>query len=223
MRKEIVFCKALQTPVNKEFRCPDKDCDTCQEVNITTEKTARHRTFTFTDLERKVLAKKDLSFALRVYNFLNDLTTEFNESEFRKHYWNFLDLISYLKRQNLYLGWEGNEFETYIEDLDSLYALISRHIRQKKNIPLDCLLITYRCDERKINTEALAKDLREKRITNIEIETLQRRISRARDTKYLWEITNLAIKLMPFTQECYEMLATSKFPNCTFRFLESEP
>lgn len=221
MGKEIVFCKVLQARVNKEIRCHGKDCDTCLEVNISTEGTARHQPFTFTDSERKVFAKKDLSFALRVYNFLNDFITNLSEEVFIKHYWNFTDLIDYLKKQNLYLKIEGNEFETYVEDLHMLYALIHKN-RKNKGIPLNCLLIAYCSDRRQINIDALIEFLQEKGITDIEVEALQRRISRAKNTKYLWEITHLAIKLMPLPKECYAVLASSK-PNCTFRFLELKP
>jgi len=155
---------------------------------------------TFTDSERKVMAMKDLSYALRVYNFLNDFIANLNEKEFRKfitHSSNFDNLAGYLRKQNLYSRIAGGQFEIYMEDLYTLYVLIYKHMNQKKSIPLDCLLIAYRAGKKKNDIEVLAEELQRNRITDLDTEALQRRISRARNTMYLLKITNLAIKLMP--------------------------
>lgn len=219
MGNRLVLCKVFKTQVNKESRCPDQNCDTCPEVQTVTKGTARPPTFSFTELERKVFEKKDIFFAVRVYNFLKDFITNPDEVNFIKYCCNFFKLIDYLKKQNLYLRLEGNEFEAYIKNLYWLYALIKRKGSKKQgnSIPLDCLLICYCCNLKKPNIGALAEYLQKEQITDLDVEGLQKRMIRARSTTYLLEITGLAIKLMP--EEHYEALSSPRITNSPINFL----
>lgn len=186
----------------------------------------KQRTFSFTSEERKVFAKGHLDLAIRIHDFLKDFIDKHDEDFIRDFCWqhekfnSYLNAITFLKA----------EHSTRIEKICELSRLIARHSKQKKNIPLDCLLLgvgyfpepqqikRVKQDLEEFPSKSLVPELREDVLRNIikrlyarcdlkklsEVtgienkDTLAKRIYRAKNTKYIQEIFDLAFSLITF-------------------------
>lgn len=141
MGKEIVKCKVLGLSVNKTTRCPDYTCDNCPEASTKIKqlsvKQPQIRTFNFSPEERKIFASPE-TIAVKIYDFLTDFIKHNNESLIREFYFHYRDFEKFL--QNLPLL--KKPYDSYIEKIYNLSVLLSKHSRQRKNIPLDCFFIS---------------------------------------------------------------------------------
>ena len=191
MGKEIVECKASGLKVNKASKCPDYTCDNCPELKIFT---AGHRHYDYKKRSSEPITVSPLAFPL--YDFLKWII-ELDQRQLSECNQKIHDVKDFLQDNALLLS--KDELTKAIEHIETL-ALIKHQIgnnkQQKKNIPLDCLLIFLHvyC---KLNIEQISSYLTDKSISDIDIEALKKRLYRALKKYDLYEITSKIINILP--------------------------
>jgi len=147
----------MDTEKNTIFRKGNKTV-TLAEISqrLENEGWKKERLISFSPRERKVFAKGSFEEALKVYYFLKSFIEKHNIERVLQWEWAYTDMQDYIKEiPHLKI----NPFvNNYIEMIFKLSHLIERHAKQKKNIPLDCLLYGARYIEPK-KIEEVKEDL----------------------------------------------------------------
>jgi hypothetical protein len=179
----------MDTEKNTVFRKGNKTVTLAEIIQrLENEGWKRERLISFSPQERKVFAEGSFEVALKVYYFLKSFIEKHNFEMMLQWEWAYTDMQDYLKEiPHLKI----NPFvNNYIERIFKLSHLIERHAKQKKNIPLDCLL--YGARYLNIEPEEITEVKEDLESLDKEIKLLKSHV----DTEYAdTELRKVQIKL----------------------------